>query len=423
MSCPPVPIPLAPPEVPAPHPAENQRLRFGAAYSILERSIDQRVFPGAAFSVLVDKEIIAIDGVGRLTYEPSAAAAGRATIYDLASITKVLATTSMAMLLYERGRLPLDRPIVDWLPAFAGGERPGSQRYRVTPRMLLAHSSGLPGYVRLFETYPDGDALFEACLRLPLTAEPGARAEYSDMGFILLGRVLETIAGEPLDIFCRREIFAPLGMNSTCFRPPPSWTRSIAPTEEDLTFRHRIIQGEVQDENCFVLGGVSGHAGVFSNAMDPLALCAMPVERRRRTLSSADDPTVHHPLGSSPGKLTRIRLGHTFPSLFFGPLLQPALRRTSGLCGHFIVDRLRAPDRHPAAHQPDLAASRERGHPPSPSRLSRRYRRSDLTLISGFCEIPRLWNPTSDAKGASNPKSKRMSRIFLRTWLCHRRHS
>ncbi len=132
----------------------------------------------------------------------------------------------------ERGQLPLDRAIVDWLPAFAGGERPGSQRYRVTPRMLLAHSSGLPGYVRLFESCPDGDALFAACLRLPLTAEPGARAEYSDMGFILLGRVLETIAGEPLDIFCRRGIFAPLGMNSTCFRPPPSWIRSIAPRKK-----------------------------------------------------------------------------------------------------------------------------------------------------------------------------------------------
>ncbi len=278
MSCPPVPISLAPPEVPVPHSAENQRLRFATAYSILERSIEQRVFPGAAFSVLVDKEIIAIDGVGRLTYAPSAAAAGKATIFDLASVTKVLATTSMAMLLYERGQLPLDCPLVEWLPAFASDERPGSPRHRVTPRMLLAHSSGLPGYVRLFETCPDSDALFEACLRLPLTAEPGARAEYSDMGFILLGKLLETIAGEALDSFCKREIFTPLGMSSTCFRPPASWSPSIAPTEEDLIFRHRIIHGEVQDENCFVLGGVSGHAGLFSNAMDPLryARCLLP---------------------------------------------------------------------------------------------------------------------------------------------------
>ena len=270
MTSPLVPISLSPSGVTVPRSAEHQQHRFAAAYSVLKRAVDQRAFPGAAFSVLANKEIVAIDGVGGMTYERSSAAVTASTIYDLASVTKVLATTSMAMLLYERGRLPLDHPIVEWLPAFAGDERPGSPRHQVTPRMLLAHSSGLPGYVRLFETCPSGNALLEACLRLPLAAKPGAHAEYSDMGFILLGRLLEKIAGEPLDSFCAREIFTPLGMSSACFRPPASWSSSIAPTEEDLTFRHRILQGEAQDENCFVLGGVSGHAGLFANAMDPL---------------------------------------------------------------------------------------------------------------------------------------------------------
>jgi CubicO group peptidase (beta-lactamase class C family) len=147
--------------------------------------------------------------------------------------------------------------------------------------MLLAHASGLPGYVRLFEGNVGRDALLDACLRLPLEAQPGSRAEYSDPGFILLGEALQVIAGEGLESFCAREVFAPLGMSSTCFRPPADWRSTIPPTEEDLTFRRRIIQGEVQDENCFVLGGVGGHAGLFSNALDPLLYAQCLLEEQR----------------------------------------------------------------------------------------------------------------------------------------------
>src|SRR6201999_2286436 len=109
-----------------------------------------------------------------------------------------------------------------------------------------------------------------ACLRLPLQASPGTHSDYSDPGFILLGKALEVIAGETIETFSAREVFTPLSMSSTCFRPVPGWRTAIPPTEEDLGFRHRIIQGEVQDENCFILGGAAGHAGLFSNALDPL---------------------------------------------------------------------------------------------------------------------------------------------------------
>jgi serine-type D-Ala-D-Ala carboxypeptidase len=265
-----VPTQQCPPEVLIPYSAANQRDRFSEAYTVLEQAIDRQAFPGAAFSVLEKKEIVAIDGVGQLTYQRGAPSVTAATFYDLASITKVLATTSMAMLLYQRGLFALDQPIVDLLPGFAQGEPQGSPRHKVTGRMLLAHSSGLAGYARLFESCRDRDSVLAACLRLPLEAEPGRRAEYSDLGFILLGRILENLAGESLESFCEREVFSPLGMSSTCFRPPASWASAIAPTEEDLSFRHRILQGEVQDENCFVLGGSAGHAGLFSNALDPL---------------------------------------------------------------------------------------------------------------------------------------------------------
>jgi CubicO group peptidase (beta-lactamase class C family) len=140
--------------------------------------------------------------------------------------------------------------------------------------MLLDHSSGLPGYVRLFEHVTGRQAMIEACLHQPLIADPGARAEYSDLGFMLLGYLLERISGERLDVFCAREIFQPLGMRSTEFCPPADQRGKIPPTEDDHTFRHRVIQGEVHDENASAMGGVAGHAGLFSDAVDPLRLAA-----------------------------------------------------------------------------------------------------------------------------------------------------
>jgi serine-type D-Ala-D-Ala carboxypeptidase len=261
---------MPPPLVTIPASASAQRLRFAEAYSVLYQAISEQAFPGAVFGVLTEEGVVALDGVGTFTYDPQAPLVTPSTVYDLASVTKVIATTSMAMLLYQNGALALDRPLVHFLPGFAQGEAAGSARHRVTLRMLLAHASGLPGYARLFEQATGREELLAACLRLPLQSPPGSKAEYSDPGFILLGQVLEGIAGQGLETFCAREVFTPLSMTSTCFRPPGDWRSAIPPTEEDLTFRQRVIQGEVQDENCSVLGAIAGHAGLFSNALDPL---------------------------------------------------------------------------------------------------------------------------------------------------------
>jgi CubicO group peptidase (beta-lactamase class C family) len=263
-------MPMPPPQVTVPFSASAQRRQFAAAYSVLEKAIAEKAFPGAAFSILANGEVCALDGVGGFTYEQSTGSVTVSTVYDLASITKVIATTSMAMILYQSGKLSLETPLAQILPAFAQGESAGSARDWVTLRMLLAHASGLPGYVRLFAGTPGREQLLDACLRLPIETPPGSRAEYSDPGFILLGHALEVVAGESLEDFCAREVFTPLEMTSTCFRPPSSWQPAIPPTEVDSTFRHRMIQGEVQDENCFVLGGAGGHAGLFANALDPL---------------------------------------------------------------------------------------------------------------------------------------------------------
>lgn len=254
--------------------------RFPRTTTLLEEAVRERVFPGCAFAVLVHgaqgTDSRWVGAVGRFTYESDSPRVQPSTIFDLASLTKVLATTPAAMLLCDRGLLSLDSPVVEWLPQFAAGS-PDSRRLQVTVRMLLDHSSGLPGYVRLFDSASSREALIAAALREPLTADPGTRAEYSDIGFIVLGHLIEVIARERLDSYCSREIFAPLGMKTTGFCPSSELRMSITPAEDDRTFRHRIIQGEVHDENASVMEGVSGHAGLFSDAADPLRLanCVM----------------------------------------------------------------------------------------------------------------------------------------------------
>jgi CubicO group peptidase (beta-lactamase class C family) len=151
------------------------------------------------------------------------------------------------------------------VPEFAGSD---TRRGEVTVRMLLAHSSGLPAYEKLFLKAKTRDELFAVAFAIPLSADPGAKVAYSDIGFIILAIALERIADEGLDRFCQREVFGPLGMARTTFNPPATWRASIPPTADDRTFRNRIIQGEVQDENASVLGGVAGHAGLFATAED-----------------------------------------------------------------------------------------------------------------------------------------------------------
>ncbi len=238
---------------------------FRSAFSILEKAIAARAFPACSLAITFRGELVAHKALGRFTYDPASPEVTTASLFDLASLTKVVATTAMAMILYERGLLDLEAPVTAIVPEFANND---SRRREVTLRMLLAHSSGLPAYEKLFLRAKTREDLLQAAFTTPLAAAPGARAEYSDIGFIILGVVLERLADEPLDAFCQREIFGPLGMANTTFNPTRALKDSIPPTADDRTFRHRIIQGEVQDENASVLGGIAGHAGLFSTAED-----------------------------------------------------------------------------------------------------------------------------------------------------------
>ena len=246
--------------------------------------------------------MVALKAFGHFTYDTDSPLALSATLFDLASLTKPVATTTMAMILYERGLLELEAPVIGVVPEFMADacDEPDPHRRDVTFRMLLAHSSGLPAYEKLFLNTHSREDLLRAAFTTSLSADPATRAEYSDIGFIVLGTALERIAGESLDIFCQREIFGPLAMTHTAFNPPAAARPQIPPTANERvtqteecgadtpvrqmpalpgtptinplpvrsTFRKRIIQGEVQDENASILGGVAGHAGLFSTAED-----------------------------------------------------------------------------------------------------------------------------------------------------------
>lgn len=244
---------------------ESQDACFRGAFEVLRQAITAHAFPSASVAITHHGKLVARKTFGQFTYEAGAPAVTPDTPFDLASLTKVLATTTMAMILWERGVLDLETPVAAILAEFAGDD---PRRDPVTLRMLLAHSSGLPAYEKLFLKADNGEELLQAALATPLSAGPGARAEYSDIGFIVLGAALERLAEETLDGFCQREVFGPLGMTHTMFRPAAGLRKAIPPTTDDRSFRHRIIQGEVQDENASVLGGVAGHAGLFATAQD-----------------------------------------------------------------------------------------------------------------------------------------------------------
>jgi CubicO group peptidase (beta-lactamase class C family) len=273
----------------------QQTTRFAAAYQVLNDAIAARAFPGCAFGVLSAGQLVLLDALGRFTYEEDSPRVHPETIFDIASVTKIAATTATAMLLHQRGQLNLDTPLGNILPAFLAGRPQNDPAHRVQLRHLLAHNSGLPGYIEFFRTAANATELMNACLNLPLGAEPGSRAEYSDPGFILLGKALEAVLDEPLPAWAQREIFDPLAMTATCFSPPPSIRDTIPPTENDTTFRHRRIQGEVQDENAWLLNGAAGHAGLFSNVPDLLRFAAATLESLSKTVPTGSPGTLFEP--------------------------------------------------------------------------------------------------------------------------------
>jgi len=237
--------------------------RLASIDRIVMRGIKAGGYPGA--SVVIGRNGYAVyqRGFGKLGWTTSSprVTADR-SIYDLASLTKVVGTTTAAMVLYDQGRLDLNAPVSTYLPAFSGGWKDS-----VTVRQLLTHRSGLPSGRDLWRVARTPDEARAAVLSTNLECKPGQCYIYSDLGADVLGFVIEAISGESLDVFLHDKVFEPLGMNDTFFRPADSVTDRVAPTEIAPP-RGYPLKGEVHDENAYALGGVAGHAGLFSTAAD-----------------------------------------------------------------------------------------------------------------------------------------------------------
>jgi beta-glucosidase-like glycosyl hydrolase/CubicO group peptidase (beta-lactamase class C family) len=253
---------------------EDVKLR--PAYEVVEKTVKDKASPGATLAVGYRGQV-AIHAFGKLSYGAKSPAVKPATMYDIASLTKVVVTTTLVAKLAEGDfavPLDLDAKIERYLPEWASGPQP-EWRHRVTVRHLLTHTSGLPPFKEYWRTSKSKQDTLTKIFAEPLEYEPGTKEVYSDLGIILMAEIIERLTGRTLDDLANSFIFSPLGMKDSIYKPAKKLWPAIAPTEVDNNFRHRLIQGEVHDENAFAIGGVSGHAGVFSTAPDLAAFCQM----------------------------------------------------------------------------------------------------------------------------------------------------
>jgi CubicO group peptidase (beta-lactamase class C family) len=235
----------------------------------LNTAIGDSTFPGCAISIGYRGKLIFEQSFGHFTYDLLSSKVEVNSIFDLASVTKVVATTTTAMILYDQGRLNLDQKVIEILPEFNGGEK-----NKVTIRHILTHTSGLPGWIRFYLELEGKERIVQEICNTELINDPGTTYVYSDLGMILMQKLLETIAQKPLDQLVQDYITTPLNMNRTFYNPDSVLISQIVPTEIS-EWHKKLVHGFVHDENTYVMGGISGHAGLFSTVQDLSVFCQM----------------------------------------------------------------------------------------------------------------------------------------------------
>lgn len=329
-------------------PQEPAETALSRTSLVMESAIVAHTTPGLQYAVVRSTGIVISGAVGRFTYDADSTQVTPETVYDIASLTKVVAGTGMAMLLWQEGKLDLESPICEVVPELCEKHAKSDQieRKSITFRTLLAHTSGLPGYAPLYRKCKNRKELLDAARKLPLEADPGVRVEYSDIGFILLELAMERMAGEPIDAYVQRRLFTPLNMLKTGYLPSIESRKAIPPTDDGSGWRGRLIQGEVHDDNCFIMNGISAHAGLFSCANDiaRFAQCLLrggesifnPLTIQQFTRKEAFPSSTTRTLGwdtpsrpSSCGKYFSFQsfghLGYTGCSLWIDPLADLAI--------------------------------------------------------------------------------------------------
>jgi CubicO group peptidase (beta-lactamase class C family) len=234
---------------------------FAEVDAVVRQGIRQGIYPGAVVVIGRRDTVLYSRGYGHFTWKPTSPVPDPdSTMWDIASITKVVGTASAVMRLIEAGLLSLDAPVRQYLPRFSGGPKD-----RVTVRMLLDHTSGLRSYAPLFKQARTRESAIDQLHAEPVIRTPGETPLYSDLNAILLALVVERVSGMPLDRYVAREVFEPLEMRQTTYRPTAAMKRRTVPT---ALWRGHPVQGQVNDPNAAVLGGAAGHAGIFSTGMD-----------------------------------------------------------------------------------------------------------------------------------------------------------
>ena len=285
---------------------------LAAVTTLLQSSVTADAFPGAVLAVGL-RDTVLFTAVGQYGDE-DAQSVNDSTVYDLASLTKVIGLTTAVMLLVADGAIDLDNPVDSYLPAFAG---PGKQA--VTVRHLLTHTAGLEAWRPLhLETETRAEAI-DSIMAATLQSAPGESYVYSDFGAITLGLIVEEVSGTTLDVFLVDRVFGPLGMEWTRYRPPPDWIDRITPTELD-PWREQVVRGAVHDENAARLEGIAGHAGLFSIAPDLAKFAQWMLDAYHGRLPEESEPFLPAELvqdftGRQPGPAGSTRaLGWDTPS-------------------------------------------------------------------------------------------------------------
>ena len=237
---------------------------------VLKKAIDEHAFPGAVILIWKDGKTIYEKAFGNFTYDPKSDKVTSKTLFDLASLTKVIATTTAAMICYDRGLFKLEDKVVKYIPEFGV-----NGKENITIKNLLLHNSGLPAWKKFYGRNLKYHDVINEIFSSELEYNAGEKSVYSDLGIITLGKIIEKVTGKSLNEFCIDEIFMPLGMKSTFFNPVDSVKNLCAPTEIDNYWRMKTLQGEVHDETSAMLNGVAGHAGLFSSAGDISKLMAI----------------------------------------------------------------------------------------------------------------------------------------------------
>jgi len=299
--------------------------KFANIDSVIVSAIEDSAFPGAVVLVSKDGEDIYEKGFRHFTYDESSSKVGTTTIYDLASLTKVIATTTAAMICIDKNLFELDDPVYKHIPEFSE-----NSKETILIKNLLLHNSGLPAWKKFYDKYLDADLITKNIYQTKTEYPAGTKTVYSDLGIIVLGKLIETVTEKKLDQFCNDEIFIPLKMNNTYFNPPDSVKDKIPPTEIDNHWRNKLVQGEVHDETSLLLGGVAGHAGLFSTAEDLSKLCLVMLNEGKyngkqffksetvKLFTKRYSPESTRALGWDTKSATRSSAGNKFSKKSFG---------------------------------------------------------------------------------------------------------